>query len=84
MRNQEKIKGNYSKLVYASWAFCMLKADESLFMDIGRNQVKHRHGFIEIHCSNAVQCDKVQELLGKPTSPVEIKRDSGGKRLASC
>ncbi|MFZ3054861.1 MAG: hypothetical protein WA091_02680 [Minisyncoccales bacterium] len=53
-------------------------------MDIGRNQVKHRHGFIEIHCSNSVQCEKVHELLGKPISPVEIKRTGGGKQFASC
>jgi hypothetical protein len=68
MSQQEKKKGNYSKLVYRAWVYDRLKENEPLFLSIGRRQIKGRHGCTVIYCSNSGQQDDLMALFGRPIS----------------
>ncbi len=74
-RDQEKKKGTFSKLVYPDWAFRALK-DDPLFIEIGRNQIKHRYKRIEVCCTTADQQERLITLLGKSISSETLKEVS--------
>lgn len=82
--DQKKKKGNYSKLVYPTWAYRILKTDKLLFLEIGRNQIKQSHGYTKVYCSNADQQERVISMLGEGIPTNVINPKLGGKQLVSC
>lgn len=73
---ETKKKGNFSRRIYPNWAYRALKAD-NLFIEIGRNQIKHRHGNIEVCCTTPDQEERLVVLLGNG-----ISKET--KQSASC